>query len=99
MAGKTVVLRSSRGMALAAVSVCTAVVHWEGVVEGCPAPGRGVVALRTLSTEVVGRLISRVTGFAISGRLVTAMACFAVSGSHCLVVEIGLRPIRRIVTG
>lgn len=33
------------------------------------------------------------------GRLVTAMACFAVSGSHCLVVEIGLRPIRRIVTG
>lgn len=67
VAGKTVVFRSSRGMALAAVSVCTAVVHWEGVVEGCPAPGGGIVALRTLSTEVVGRFISRMTGFAIYG--------------------------------
>lgn len=67
VAGKAVVLRAPGGMAFTAFSIRITVVHREAVIKGGPAPGGGIVALRALASEVIGRLIPRMAGFAIGG--------------------------------
>lgn len=65
MAGKAIVLRTSRGMALAAISIGIAMVHRETMIEGSPSPGRSCMALRALPIEMVGRFFPAMTGFTV----------------------------------
>ena len=44
-------------------------VGWEGMVEGCAAPGAGAVTLRALANEVVGRGVLAVAALAAGGAL------------------------------
>lgn len=86
MAGKTVVLRTSGRMALAAISVGIAMVHWETVIEGSPSPGRSCMALRALPIKMVGRFFPAMTGF-------------TVCRTSCTVIESRSRPGFRAVAG
>jgi hypothetical protein len=45
MTGIAIVFCPSRGMALTAIAIRIAMVHRETVIEGCPTPGGGIVAL------------------------------------------------------
>lgn len=64
--------RAAGGVAGGAISVRSAVIDGEGMVESRPCPGGSCVTLRTLSIKVVGGLVGAMTGDAIgsSGGLV-----------------------------
>ena len=54
-------------MAGGAVSIGAAMSDWEGMVEIDRGPAAGVVALRALAGEVIGRALAGVAGLAIRG--------------------------------